>query len=92
MVVPPAVVAPPAAVAPQAVTPQQPAGGIAPAADESTPTEPTPAQQKVLPEVNEKTLPFTGRDLVLMALGGISLIGLGLALRKAVARRGPAGC
>ena len=86
--------APPAVVAPPAVTPQQPAGGILPAADESTPKEPTPtpAQQKILPEINEKTLPFTGRDLVLMALGGISLIGLGLALRKAVASRAPAGC
>jgi|tagenome__1003787_1003787.scaffolds.fasta_scaffold19392504_2 hypothetical protein len=36
------------------------------------------------------TLPFTGRDLVLMVLAGLALVGLGVALRSAT-RRSPAG-
>jgi hypothetical protein len=36
------------------------------------------------------TLPFTGRDLLLMSLAGLGLVGLGVALRSAT-RRVPAG-
>lgn len=46
-----------------------------------------PVASTTAPEaVSDSSLPFTGLDLSLMALGGIVLLGLGLAMRRVAGR------
>ena len=49
----------------------------APSASEVPAAQPTPAAQQA-----EGTLPFTGLDVALIALGGVLLVGLGLTVRR----------
>jgi LPXTG-motif cell wall-anchored protein len=63
---------------------EAPDGGEAPAApEESAPAapEPTPAPQSERAPAAEEQLPYTGADTGLLALGGMLLLGGGVALR-----------
>ena len=76
---------------PPAATP--PAAGVAAETAESTPAESTPApsgpEAAVAADTSDGTLPFTGRDLLLMLVAGLGLVGVGVALRTVT--RAPAG-
>lgn len=50
--------------------------GSAPEAVQSTPAQSVPAQESA------GSLPFTGTDVLLLAVGGAMLLGLGLSLRR----------
>jgi len=41
-----------------------------------------PAPQQVQVSSNEGSLPFTGLDIGLLALGGVALVGVGVGLRR----------
>lgn len=56
-----------------------------------TPATATPATAQVASETSSGTLPFTGRDVLLMLFVGIGLVGLGVVLRTTVGRATPAG-
>jgi hypothetical protein len=56
-------------------------GGIVGTVDSGNgPTAPTPQQVQV--SSNEGSLPFTGLDIGLLALGGVALVGVGVGLRR----------
>jgi hypothetical protein len=55
-------------------------GGSSPA-NNSTPAAPAPSQVQAAPS-SEATLPFTGLDLGLLAVGGVLLVGVGVGLRR----------
>ena len=56
-------------------------GGIVGTVDSGNgPTAPTP--QQVQATSNSGSLPFTGLDIGLLALGGVALVGVGVGLRR----------
>jgi len=56
-------------------------GGIVGTVDSGNgPTAPAPQQVQV--SSNEGSLPFTGLDIGLLALGGVALVGVGVGLRR----------
>lgn len=58
-----------------------------PAASSASPAASAPvAAATPTQAVSSGSLPFTGFDLTLMALGGIALLGLGFGMRRAAAR------
>ncbi|MGN6188754.1 MAG: hypothetical protein ACTHOE_07635 [Conexibacter sp.] len=46
------------------------------------PTASTPQQVKAVNSSNSGSLPFTGLDIGLLAVGGIALVGVGVGLRR----------
>ncbi|HUR85605.1 MAG TPA: hypothetical protein VMY78_09685 [Solirubrobacteraceae bacterium] len=53
-------------------------------------TAPSGSAAQVAADTSDGTLPFTGRDLLLMLVAGLGLVGIGVALRTAT-RQSPAG-
>lgn len=70
-----------------------PPAAVAAETAESTPAKSTPApsgpEASVAADTSDGTLPFTGRDLLLMLVAGLGLVGVGVALRTVT--RAPAG-
>jgi hypothetical protein len=71
-------------------------GGVAPIKHTQSPPPPPPPAQNTSPAQRATTsppktsgLPFTGMSLLLPLLGGIGLVGGGLALRRAARERRP---
>jgi hypothetical protein len=57
-------------------------GGIVGSVDSGNgPSAPAP-QQVAQVSSNESSLPFTGLDIGLLALGGVALVGVGVGLRR----------
>lgn len=77
----------PAAVTPASGTAAETAQGSQPAAADTATA--TPATAQVASETSSGTLPFTGRDVLLMLLAGLGLVGLGIVLRTTVGRAAP---
>lgn len=46
------------------------------------PTTPAPQQTQVASTNDDGSLPFTGLDVGLLALGGVALVGVGVGLRR----------
>lgn len=46
------------------------------------PSAPAPQQTQVASTSDEGSLPFTGLDIGLLALGGVALVGVGVGLRR----------
>jgi hypothetical protein len=65
-------------------------GGNAPAASQSAPAASQTAPQTVSASPGNKSLPFTGFELGLVALAGVALLGSGFALRRVSTARGHA--
>lgn len=58
-------------------------GGIVGTVDSGNgPSAPTPQQVQVASTSDDGSLPFTGLDVGLLALGGIALVGVGVGLRR----------
>jgi hypothetical protein len=58
-------------------------GGIVGTVDGGNgPSTPTPAPQQVVASNDSGSLPFTGLDIGLLALGGAALVGVGMGLRR----------
>ena len=58
-------------------------GGIVGTVDSGNgPTASTPQQVQVASSNDSGSLPFTGLDIGLLALGGIALVGVGVGLRR----------
>lgn len=79
-----------AANATSPATPTPPASGTAGETTQSTTPTAKPETAQVADQTASGTLPFTGRDILLMLVAGIGLVGLGVVLRSAT-RRAPAG-
>ncbi len=47
-----------------------------------TPSTPAPAQVQAATTSGSGSLPFTGLDVGLLALGGVALVGVGVGLRR----------
>lgn len=61
----------------------QPSQSSAPAPTQ----QPAPVAAASPVQVTERSLPFTGTDAALLAVGGLALIGLGVAMRQAARAR-----
>jgi hypothetical protein len=58
-------------------------GGIVGTVDSGNgPTASTPQQVQVASSNDSGSLPFTGLDIGLLALGGVALVGVGVGLRR----------
>jgi hypothetical protein len=58
-------------------------GGIVGTVDSGDgPTAPAPQQVQVASTSDDGSLPFTGLDIGLLALGGVALVGVGVGLRR----------
>jgi hypothetical protein len=71
-------------------TVEENAGGNQPS-QASSPSAATPASAPTAAaapaQLNERTLPFTGADIALLATGGLALLGMGVAMRRAARDR-----
>lgn len=65
---------------------EQPAGAANKAQPNAAPVQSQPAQQTIAGDA----LPFTGADVILLLLGGLTLVGAGLVMRR-MSYRGSTG-
>ncbi len=56
--------------------------GTVDSGDSGGPTTPAPQQTQVAGTTDDGSLPFTGLDVGLLALGGVALVGVGIGLRR----------